>query len=454
MQVKYNVYNRKNKKVAVITEENNSFVLSILVDNESDLPVLLQGNEINAEGFLKSRVLTLERGDVQAILKEMNIIYEWRDLIVLNNGRVMTDDFYVLKEVNGIEAEKTILSSINNIGKLEECDVTVDFDKIPVFAVSKIDCLNTEASMGSYAKWKKVVSVKGQKRYIWIKASDMEFGCYGKESMMEVVVYLLAEALNIKGVLMYKPCILDITELNGDVIRTMGCYSFDFNKENEELVPLYTLLGKSQSACAAYNHVIEKMSTVTGLSKVDIRNYIDNNILIDALVLNTDRHTGNYGAIKNRVTGQYRIAPIFDNGYALKGLSDGISKEFTDDDMYDYNVKPFDDYPDVQMTFTNYSKRDLMQMNVNMNIENVVEFINKYFEYFGFGYDDSWTEEKRAEVDKLREKYNTRTDFINNNRTFLISALKRRLAVVLGGEPINCEWYAEQVNKRIGDLKT
>lgn len=453
MHVNYNIYNKSDVKVAVISEHDNELKLNVLAENEADLPLLLQQNEFNIRAFLESRVQPLDKVDVQKIIKDLNVNYVWHELIVRNSGRVMTDDFYVLKEVNGVETEKTNLSSINYIGEVEGCDVTIDFEKIPIFKVSKIDCMDTEASTGSYAKWKKAVTVKGKKRYIWIKASDMEFGCYGKESLMEVVVYLLAEALNIKGVLMYKPCILDITELNGDVIRTVGCYSFDFTLENEELVPLYSLLGKRQSTSADYRAVIEKMSNTTKISDAEIRNYIDKNILIDALVLNTDRHTGNFGAIKNRVTGQYRVAPVFDNGYALKGLCDGISKEFTDEDMIDYNVKPFDDFVDVEMTFTNYSKHDLVQMYININIDKLIEFINVYFEYFGYGYNESWSEEKRAKVDKLRSKYNVKTDYIDSNRTFLISAIKRRIDVVLGGQPIENEWYAEQINKRIGDLK-
>jgi len=46
--------------------------------------------------------------------------YDWRNLIVLNSGRTLTDRFYVLTEINGVESEK---STFTSIGYIEELDI-------------------------------------------------------------------------------------------------------------------------------------------------------------------------------------------------------------------------------------------------------------------------------------------------------------------------------------------
>lgn len=52
-------------------------------------------------------------------------------------------------------------------------------------------------------------------------------------------------------------------------------------------------------------------------------------ILFDALVMNTDRHFGNFGLLKNNATGEFiDLAPIFDNGESL--LSKAMPEVFLD----------------------------------------------------------------------------------------------------------------------------
>lgn len=52
-------------------------------------------------------------------------------------------------------------------------------------------------------------------------------------------------------------------------------------------------------------------------------------ILFDALVMNTDRHFGNFGLLKNNATGEFiDLALIFDNGESL--LSKAMPEVFLD----------------------------------------------------------------------------------------------------------------------------
>lgn len=113
--VKYNVYNHEDKKVATISENKNSFELELFVEDIHELPIFLQeiSSSEEIERFLSKRVLPAGRHGIEEVLLTEGIEnYNWKDLIILNSGRVLTDNFYVLTEINGVESEKSTCSGI------------------------------------------------------------------------------------------------------------------------------------------------------------------------------------------------------------------------------------------------------------------------------------------------------------------------------------------------------
>lgn len=118
---KYNIYNSSDNLVAVITDKEK-LSLEIMVSDKNQLPFLLQSKSITSEKlerFLKSRVLP-NRPTVKMELNRHNLKYNWREMIKLNSGRVMTDDFYVLVEENGIEISKVNKTDMTNVGVVIE----------------------------------------------------------------------------------------------------------------------------------------------------------------------------------------------------------------------------------------------------------------------------------------------------------------------------------------------
>ncbi|MDE7188186.1 MAG: hypothetical protein K2O13_11870 [Lachnospiraceae bacterium] len=65
------------------------------------------------------------------------------------------------------------------------------------------------------------------------------------------------------------------------------------------------------------DYVVEFAESLTG---INIREYLGKLMTLDMLIVNVDRHFNNIGIIANSIAGQYRPAPIFDNGNSL--LSD------------------------------------------------------------------------------------------------------------------------------------
>ena len=107
----YTIYNQNHQKIGVITKDNKdnkdntntTYTLELFVKEKSELPLLLQVDEpIPSEAlleFLQSRVLPMNRSGLQDEMEERGFsTFTWEDLIELNQGRVYTDDFYILKD--------------------------------------------------------------------------------------------------------------------------------------------------------------------------------------------------------------------------------------------------------------------------------------------------------------------------------------------------------------------
>ena len=108
-----------------------------------------------------------------------------------------------------------------------------------------------------------------------------------------------------------------------------GCVSENFVKDNETFQTIYRLhsniLGRDPAVVTAkmdYDDAIEYIiSFVKKYTDVDITEYLADTFVLDAFILNEDRHFNNLGVIFDGDS--YRPAPIFDNG---KSLFTGNSK--------------------------------------------------------------------------------------------------------------------------------
>ena len=118
-EIKYNIYNSKDELVATIHDNsigsNIDMSLEVFTDNIKNLPFILQIKDISSEGlqkFLKGRVLP-NRPSVEEELQSIGLEYNWREMIKLNSGRVLTDEFYILTtSENNIETEKSTKTCI------------------------------------------------------------------------------------------------------------------------------------------------------------------------------------------------------------------------------------------------------------------------------------------------------------------------------------------------------
>lgn len=167
---------------------------------------------------------------------------------------------------------------------------------------------------------------KGDQRKWFYENEWLKGNKFGYEGLSEWVVYELLKRSNLDPNLLVPYYLCNIHTDNGQILE--GCYSRNFLNEGEELVTLQRILNsygmdledvyQGYSIGARVGSVVRFLSNELDLRGLDV--YFQHMLALDAIVLNEDRHTNNIAFIRDIVTGNYRLCPLFDHGLSL--LSD------------------------------------------------------------------------------------------------------------------------------------
>ena len=206
------------------------------------------------------------------------------------------------------------------------------------------DALLCRASSGKLLKW-----VAGD---CFVKTSSINHNDirprFMYESYSEVVASALSKDLNITRSVIYKPCSIII---DGRV-ETVGCYCNNFLKKDEEYISIGHLMEYNKLTLPyglkAYQ-VLKKTINNKGFSEV-----MDDCLLLDYVILNCDRHYGNFGLIKNR-HGNIKAVPVFDSGDSLFGSKYINGMKYSSKLVGYVNARPFN--PDFEEQLGLVNKR-------------------------------------------------------------------------------------------------
>lgn len=331
---------------------------------------------------------------------------------------------------------------------------------LPIFRLSLSNSMRNEATSGYCTKWRKRVKENGKEKYIWIKIGANTWGGYDHQSIGEVLVSYVAKDLGLdKYVLSYKPCICEfIDEAEMQTQRVIGCYSYEMiDPDEEELIPVSKLdiqrmpvvsncVTKEEELLEKYNYFINAVCDKTGINKEEFRNYMDIIILLDDLVMNTDRALCNIAVIKNIHTGKYRIAPIFDTGQSFMLANDmwdesGVWSDAILDNVFTKNflnnniLCRRDELLVVSRFFCTPEGIQEREKLAKANFSKTIQVIKRLYESVGFGADEKWTEEERKRAASLRLANHGRIDnpILLQERDFMINLLLGRKRTVLDG---------------------
>lgn len=231
-------------------------------------------------------------------------------------------------------------------------------DERKAFSLSRMNSMEHRISNGKLLKW--------YQDNQFIKTSSINYNeiqsRFMYESYSEVIASALIIDLGFRFGVVYKPC--EIT-IDNDV-TTVGCYCDSFLKEGE----LYISIGKLMD--------IGKLQLPIGLDaysklKNDINNKIfneilDNTLILDYIILNQDRHYGNFGLVR-KTNGTLKSAPIFDSGDSLFGSKFIDSIEYTRElEQYTFS-RPFHNKhtEQIKLVKKRISKVDLRTTHKTLN---------------------------------------------------------------------------------------
>ena len=149
---------------------------------------------------------------------------------------------------------------------------------------------------------------------------------FNYEAVGEYLVYKICKYLNIpeEFITPYKLCEVRVRSEESS-INTVGCECKLFTGRDEKYLSFYNLLRlnniifSEMQGIDTYRQIVSIYIKALGQSRNSehLIKFLNTIFIIDSIVLNSDRHLGNFGFIVNKTGGILREAPIFDNGNSL-----------------------------------------------------------------------------------------------------------------------------------------
>jgi len=297
----YYILKHKNINVADIIIEDGDITDVINIHEPEHLPYKYVDEKIKniklLNSWIEHRGIPFKREDYDAILKEFNVNTS-KELTVLSYGLNLTDHYWLCEKNN--EKKWEDVNFLDNkfsdrIGKI-----------LPELAEKYHDFINPDFS--SNGRLIKFWITNNEKREL-CKAGS---GDLKQEPFNEVIASQIAERLNIDHVN------YELGKYNNEIYSKCGCMI----DKNLEFVNSFNVFLKGNNTGNRYNDYLNVCSKM-GINNA--KEEVDKMIVIDYLIRNTDRNSGNYGILRNSETLKWeKIAPVFDNGNSLWYNAQGV----------------------------------------------------------------------------------------------------------------------------------
>lgn len=334
----------KDKEVAYIENDEVVRVDSILA------PLyLIRTKDFN--GWLKTRCIDIHRTNSRLLRKLLRLTSDKEEDIVLSVNASTITDTYWAKPVNSKLKYEDVIFKYNELGEVALKGFTNDLN----YTNSRTPELT---NIGSYEKcWS---NINGD-WYIIKMGSELEL-------FSELFTYNLGKILSFN--------------MASYFIKEKYIYSKDFTSGGSICFePMYSIIGEDDD-------YINNIVILCKFNESILHQYM-NIIFLDAIVKNVDRHTFNYGLLRDSNTGEIlSLAPNFDNNLSLisRGYPTSVSrKDLLVKDFsvaYDYVRKKGIEYniPYISSDIVNDAiDKTLKEINISVDRETIVNIcINAY----------------------------------------------------------------------------
>lgn len=315
-------------------------ILWVDEDNKNLLPIGLKLTERGIISWLKSRVVHKKRANAEILLTKLGLSFnDIIGIIRVSKGLSLNDSYWVVED--GFDGKfenynlyenkfSRTLALIAYTG--HGSSVARGFTSSPEFTTN-----------GMLKKcWRRVDG----KIYLY-KGGTMGAANTGKEPYSEFYAAQIAQIMGIKHVdynlRQWKGMLSSVCELFTDI--------------NTAYVPIGRFVGK------------DSLLAIAQLLKdygEEFYNEFADMLVFDALIFNTDRHTGNFGLLVDSHTNKVKaFAPVFDNGFSLFNIA--MEDDLADIENYSKTRKPAmgGSYEEVVRAFISERQRVMLRKMIN-----------------------------------------------------------------------------------------
>lgn len=289
----------EDKKLALFEIDNFNNITNVALSQNKDtrmyLPISVYDNN-SLVYWLKNRGIPVTRDGISKDLRSARVADTFT--LMLKNKGVSLTDHYWLAEVGSDKTWGNINLYTNWFKSSYSLDLKDDISSIA-------DCTPSASLKGDLRK-KWVIDKDGVRRLVK--------GNYGNTCRQSLCEVLATDIHCLQNKITYTP--YSLINITSECQRIIGCSCPNFTSITTEFVPAIDVVNmyKKPNEISYYEFFIQ-ICLQHGL---DIRSFMEYEIMTDFIISNSDRHLNNLGILRDSRTLQWlSYAPLFDSGNSM-----------------------------------------------------------------------------------------------------------------------------------------
>ena len=324
-------------------------ILSVNEETKHLLPIGMQLNEKGVISWLKSRVITKNREYFDIVLSRMGLSSnDTIGIIKVCKGLSLNDSYWVVEEGFLGKFDKYNLYE-NNFTRTLSLIAYTGYGSITAKGFTSSPEFTTNGML------KKCWRREKGKIFLY-KGGTSGAVNTGREPYSEFYASQIASTMGIKHV--------DYTLSRWKGVLSSVCELF--TDINTSYVPIWRFVDNTS--------LIEIANKLKSFGEEVYNEFVDM-LVFDALIFNTDRHSGNFGLLIDNNTNKVKeFAPIFDNGLSL--FNYGMDEDLNDLSNYSKTRRPAigGSYEEIVKTFITERQKSKLRKMINFKFKKHVRY--------------------------------------------------------------------------------
>ena len=306
----YTLMHEDRKLVLFEVDKLYNFKQLVVTNDRNFIPYLPVGknNNIDIKKWILTRGIPSTRDNIKSELRELKLVSPFQ-LLLQNRGLSLTDHYWFLKADEEYKWS-TINLYTNNFKAFYSLDLYDDIKNIR----DKTNFIPSTSLKGDLKK-KWIIDQYGTRR--------MVKGNYNNTARQSISEVIATELHKRQGKYSFSP--YSLINITSDGNNILGCENPCFTSIDTEFIPASDIieLDNKPNNMSWFDFYV----LICNQHGLNIRPFLEYQILSDFVMSNQDRHFNNFGIIRNSHTLEWLgYAPIFDSGSSLFYRTKSIPK--------------------------------------------------------------------------------------------------------------------------------